>query len=89
MPDKYIGQNPPAKQVCLLCNYTMPDHEGTIVIPEFADSSGDLSPLKFLCDGLISDRSSRHDFVNQAFRHYADEGVLRAAQELIFVPEMV
>jgi hypothetical protein len=49
----------------------------------------DLSPLKFLCDGRISDRLAGHDFVNQAFGHYANEGVLGAAQEFVFVPEML
>jgi len=89
VPDEYAWRNPTAEQICLLSDQPMPDHEGAIVIPEFADSSWNLSPLKFLCDGCVSYRLALSNFVNQAFGRYADEGVLGAAQEFFFVSEML
>jgi hypothetical protein len=78
MLDEYAWRNPAAEQVCFLGDESMPDHEGTLEIPQLTDSSWNFSPLKFLCDGCIRYRPTRHNFVNQALRHYNDEGIRSA-----------
>ncbi len=85
---EYAWRNSPTEQIGFLGDESMPDHEGAVEIPELADACRNFSPLKLLCNGGISDRLTLRDFIDQAFGHYADEGVLGAAQKLFFVSKM-
>ncbi len=85
MTNEYAWWNPSKKQVCLLGNELMTNNKSAIEIPQLADSSWNLSPLKLLCDGRISHRSTPRDFINQSLRDYADEGILSAAQKFVFI----